>query len=127
MSELLKPRDGSPANVFDAARSTINSERMSLIIAFPPILNGVIARDNLARTNRRQAKTHGGRPAGASKKVPPSALRLPPGDDLGAFLDGVGDVRLDLFDRLRFDEWPDHCARIEQKLAKLAGDAHVNP
>jgi hypothetical protein len=51
---------------------------------------------------------------------------LAAGYNLGAFLDGVGDVCLDLFDRLRLDQWPDYCARIEQKLAKIAGDAHLN-
>jgi hypothetical protein len=35
-----------------------------------------------------------------SKKLPPWAARLPPGDHLGALLDGVGDVRFDLLDRL---------------------------
>jgi len=33
------------------------------------------------------------------------------GDDLGARLDRVGDVRLDLLDRLCVDQWPDHRTR----------------
>lgn len=35
------------------------------------------------------------------------------GDDLGAFLGGIGDVRPDLLDRLRVDQWPDDRARLE--------------
>jgi len=35
------------------------------------------------------------------------------GDDLGAFFDGAGDVRLDLLDRLHVDQGPDHRARLE--------------
>jgi hypothetical protein len=33
---------------------------------------------------------------------------LAAGDDPGALLDGVGDVRLDLLDRLHVDQRPDH-------------------
>src|SRR5260370_37327512 len=35
-----------------------------------------------------------------SKKLPPCAAHLPPRTTCGSFLDGVGDVRLDLLDRL---------------------------
>jgi hypothetical protein len=38
---------------------------------------------------------------------------------LGAFLDRIGDVRLDLFDRLHVNERPDHRARLE-----AVGDLH---
>ena len=53
-----------------------------------------------------------------SKKLPPRLYRrsggtLAAGDDLGALLDGVDDVRLGLLDRLYVDEWPDHRARLE--------------
>jgi hypothetical protein len=32
---------------------------------------------------------------------------------MGALLDGVGDVRLDLLDRLHVDQWPDHRTRLD--------------
>jgi len=35
------------------------------------------------------------------------------GDHLGALLDGIGDVRLDLLDRLHVAEGPDHRAGLE--------------
>jgi len=35
------------------------------------------------------------------------------GDDFGALLQRVGNVRLDLLDRLHVDQWPDHRARLE--------------
>jgi len=41
------------------------------------------------------------------------------GDDFGAFLDRVGDVRLDLLDRLPVNERPDHRTRLEP-----VGDLH---
>src|SRR5690242_13970550 len=43
------------------------------------------------------------------------ALRgaLAAGDDFGILLDRVGDVRLDLLDRLHGDQWPDHRTRLE--------------
>jgi hypothetical protein len=44
---------------------------------------------------------------------------LDAGDDLGALLDGIGDVRLDLLDRLHVDQWPDHRTRLEP-----IGDLH---
>jgi hypothetical protein len=50
-----------------------------------------------------------------------AALRGPlaAGDDFGAFLQGVGDVRLDLLDRLHVDQRPDHRTRLE-----AIGDLH---
>jgi|HubBroStandDraft_6_1064221.scaffolds.fasta_scaffold06721_7 hypothetical protein len=53
-----------------------------------------------------------------SKKLPPCAA-LAAGDDLGTLLYGVGDVRLDLLDRLHVDQWPDHRAGLEP-----VGDLH---
>jgi hypothetical protein len=38
---------------------------------------------------------------------------LAAGDDLGALLDGVGDVRLGLLDRLHVDQRADHRTRLE--------------
>src|SRR6266446_6363377 len=38
---------------------------------------------------------------------------LAAGDDFGALLEGVGDVRLDLLDRLHVDQGPDHRTRLE--------------
>jgi hypothetical protein len=32
---------------------------------------------------------------------------------MGALLDGVGDVRPDLLDRLHVDQWPDHRTRLD--------------
>jgi hypothetical protein len=37
---------------------------------------------------------------------------LAAGHDLGAFFDRVGDVRLDLLDRLHVDQRPDHPTRL---------------
>jgi ParB family chromosome partitioning protein len=54
-----------------------------------------------------------------SKKLPPCAARFAAQDDLGALLDGVGNVRLDLLDRLHVDQRPDHRARLE-----AVGDLH---
>jgi len=53
--------------------------------------------------------------------APPLCRRaaLAGGDDLGALLDGAGDMRLDLLDRLHVDQWPDHCTR-----RKPVGDLH---
>jgi hypothetical protein len=53
-----------------------------------------------------------------SKKLPPglycrSGGALAAGDNLGAFLDRIGDVRLDLLDRLHVDQRPDHRTRLE--------------
>ena len=48
-----------------------------------------------------------------SKKLPPSAWRLPPTDDLGALLQGVGDMLLDLLDRLHVDQRADHGAGLD--------------
>jgi hypothetical protein len=44
---------------------------------------------------------------------------LAAGDHLGALPDGVGDVRLDLFDRFHVDQWPDDRTRLEP-----VGDLH---
>ena len=44
---------------------------------------------------------------------------LAAGDDLGALLDGVGDVRLDLLDRLHVNQRADHRTRLEP-----VGDLH---
>src|SRR6202011_487889 len=44
---------------------------------------------------------------------------LAAGDDLGALLDRVGDVRLDLLDRLHVDQGADHRTRLEP-----VGDLH---
>jgi len=44
---------------------------------------------------------------------------LAAGDDLGALLDGIGDVRLDLLDGLHVDQRADHGARLEP-----VGDLH---
>ena len=41
------------------------------------------------------------------------------GDHLGALLDSIGDVRLDLLDRLHVDQGPDHGTRLE-----AVGDLH---
>jgi hypothetical protein len=38
---------------------------------------------------------------------------LAAGDDLGSLFHGVGDVRLNLLDRLHVDERPDHGTRLE--------------
>ena len=54
---------------------------------------------------------------GSKKVLPWSALAA--GDDLGALLDGVGDVRLDLLDRLHVDQRPDHRTGLEP-----VGDLH---
>jgi len=53
-----------------------------------------------------------------SKKLPPNLYvegggALAAGDHLGALPHGVGDVRLDLLDRLHVDERPDHRTRFE--------------
>jgi hypothetical protein len=48
-----------------------------------------------------------------SKKLPPLRGALAAEDDLGALLDRVGDVRLDLLDRLHVDQRADHRARLE--------------
>jgi hypothetical protein len=59
-----------------------------------------------------------------SKKLPPNlyvnggAARAA-GDDFGALLDGVGDMRLDLLDCLHIDQRPDHRAWLE-----AVGDLH---
>jgi hypothetical protein len=44
---------------------------------------------------------------------------LAAGDHLGAFLHGIGDVRLDLLDRLHVDQRADHRAGLEP-----VGDLH---
>jgi hypothetical protein len=44
---------------------------------------------------------------------------LAAGHHLGALLDGVGDVGLDLLDRLHVDQWADHRTRLEP-----VGDFH---
>src|SRR5205085_10011544 len=44
---------------------------------------------------------------------------LAAGDDFGTLLDGVGDVRLHLLDRLHVDQWPHHRTRLEP-----VGDLH---
>src|SRR5258708_32767084 len=59
-----------------------------------------------------------------SKKLPPTSMlmgggALAAGDHLGALLDGVGDVRLDLLDRLHVDQGADHGTRLEP-----VGDLH---
>jgi hypothetical protein len=55
-----------------------------------------------------------------SKKLPPSAARLPPVTTLAPFFfHGVGDVRLDLLDRLHVDQGADHPTRLEP-----VGDLH---
>jgi hypothetical protein len=41
-----------------------------------------------------------------SKKLPPRAARLPPGTTLAPFSDRIGDMRLDLLDRLHVDQGP---------------------
>ena len=50
---------------------------------------------------------------------PTFAVKLPGRCDLGALLQGVGNVGLDLFDRLHVDERPDHRTRLE-----LVDDLH---
>ncbi len=65
---------------------------------------------------------HVGRHVGQHRRLEEAAaLRgaLAAGDDLGAFLDRIGDVRLDLLDRLHFDQRPDHRTRLEP-----VGDLH---
>src|SRR5258707_5996415 len=54
-----------------------------------------------------------------SKKVPPSADRLPPITTLAALPDGIGDMRLDLLDRLHVDQGADHRTGLEP-----VGDLH---
>jgi hypothetical protein len=44
---------------------------------------------------------------------------LAAGHDLGALLDAIGDMRLDLFDRLHVDQWPNDRAPLEP-----VGDLH---
>jgi hypothetical protein len=44
---------------------------------------------------------------------------LAAGNDLGALLDSIGDVRFDLLDRFHVDQGPDHRARLEP-----VGDLH---
>ena len=53
------------------------------------------------------------------KNVPPKGAVLAAHRHLGAFLDRVGDVGLDLLDRLHVDQRPDHCTRLE-----AVGDLH---
>jgi hypothetical protein len=45
---------------------------------------------------------------------------LAAGNDLDALLDGIGDVRLDLLDRLHVDQRADHGTRLEP-----VGDLHT--
>jgi hypothetical protein len=57
-----------------------------------------------------------GRDIGQHRRLEEAAAlgaRLPPVDDLGALLDGVGDVGLDLLERLHVDQRPDHRTRLE--------------
>jgi hypothetical protein len=54
-----------------------------------------------------------------SKKVPPLRGPLAAGADFGTLLQGVGDVCLDLRDRLHVDQRPDHGTRLER-----VGDLH---
>jgi len=51
--------------------------------------------------------------------VPPSADRLPPITTLAALPDGIGDMRLDLLDRLHVDQGADHRTGLEP-----VGDLH---
>jgi hypothetical protein len=48
-----------------------------------------------------------------SKKAAAECAALGAGDDLGAFFQSVGDMRLDLLDRLRVDQRADHRTRLE--------------
>jgi hypothetical protein len=54
-----------------------------------------------------------------SKKPPPRGGVLAAGDHLGALLDGVGNMRLDLLDSLHVDQRADHGTRLEP-----VGDLH---
>jgi hypothetical protein len=65
---------------------------------------------------------HVGRHIGQHRQLEEAAALRGPlaaGDDFGAFLQGVGDVRLDLLDRLHVDQRPDHRSRLE-----AIGDLH---
>src|SRR5438270_7670192 len=65
---------------------------------------------------------HVGRHIGQYRRLEEAAALggpLAAGDHLGALLQGVGDVRLDLLDRLHVDQWPDHRAGLEP-----VGDLH---
>jgi hypothetical protein len=65
---------------------------------------------------------HVGRHIGQYRRLEEGAAEcraLAAGDDLGALLNGVGDVRLDLLDRLHVNQRPDHGTRL-----KPVGDLH---
>src|SRR5438552_6851480 len=61
---------------------------------------------------------HVGRHIGQDRRLEEAAAlggALAAGDHLGALLQRVGDVRLDLLDRLHVDQRPDHRTRLEPR------------